>query len=255
MLLEINGLIKYFGGLAAIAELDMYVREGEILGLIGPNGAGKTTVFNLITGFLRPTAGRIGFGGRDITGMKPHVIARLGIGRTFQLNPFFSDFTVLQNVIASFFLHPKSSLWGAYFNSSIYRRNEAQIAEQALAVLELVGLDKVKDDFAKNLPHGYLKMLGIARALATRPKMLLLDEPIGGMNRDEIDLAMKAIDKTRRQGITIMLVEHNMQIMDIVDRVVVINFGQKICEGTVQEIRENAQVVEAYFGVEDDAER
>lgn len=253
MLLEIKGLTRYFGGLTAVGNLDMHVAKGEIVGLIGPNGAGKTTVFNLITGSISPSTGTVLFDSKDITGLKPHLIAKLGIGRTFQLNPLFADFTVLQNVIASFFLHPKSSLWVAYFNTPTYRRNERYIAEQAVAILELLGLDKVKDDLAKNLPHGYQKMLGIARALATKPNLLLLDEPLGGMNGDEIEFAMGVIDKTRKQGITILLVEHNMQIMDIVDRVVVINFGQKICEGTIDEVRENKEVAEAYFGVEDPA--
>lgn len=253
MLLKIKKLSKFFGGLTAVANLDMVVREGEMVGLIGPNGAGKTTLFNLITGFLRPTAGRVLFEEKDITGLKPHTVARLGIGRTFQLNPLFADFTVLQNIIASFFLHPKSSLWAAYFNTSTYRHNEYQIGEQALEILELLGLDRVKDNLARNLPHGYQKMLGIARALATRPKLLLLDEPLGGMNEDEIAFAMGIIEKTRQQGISILLVEHNMQIMDIVDRVVVMNFGQKVCEGTIEEVRENQQVVEAYFGIEEPA--
>ncbi len=250
MLLEIKGLSKLFGGLTAVGKLDMYVEEVEMVGLIGPNGAGKSTVFNLITGFIRPTAGRVIFDDKDITDMEPHRIARLGIGRTFQLNPLFGDFTVLQNVTASFYLHPKSSWRAAFFNTAAYRRNERQIAEEALAILDLLGLDKAKDVPAKNLPHGYQKMLGVARALATRPKLLLLDEPLGGMSPVEIEFALDIIDKTRQQGITILLVEHNMQIMDIIDRVVVINFGQKICEGTIEEVRENQQVVEAYFGTQ-----
>jgi branched-chain amino acid transport system ATP-binding protein len=250
VLLEMKGLTRYFGGLTAVGHLDMHVNEGEIVGLIGPNGAGKTTVFNLITGVIRPSAGRVTFEGKDITAMKPHGVAKLGIGRTFQLNPLFGDFTVLRNVTASFYLHPKSSWRAAFFNSAVYRHNERQIAQEALAILNLLGLEQAKDVLAKNLPHGYQKMLGVARALATRPKLLLLDEPLGGMSSDEIEFAMKIIDKTRRQGITILLVEHNMQIMDIVDRVVVINFGLKICEGTIEEVRENPQVVEAYFGAE-----
>ncbi len=253
MLLEIKRLTKLFGGLTAVSNLDMYVEEGEMVGMIGPNGAGKSTLFNLITGFIRPTTGRVIFDEKDITSTKPHRIARLGIGRTFQLNPLFGEFTVLQNVIASFYLHPKSSWRAAFFNTSTYRRNERRIAAEALAILDLLGLDKTKDVPAKHLPHGYQKMLGVARALATRPKLLLLDEPLGGMNPAEIEFAMEIIDKTRQQGITILLVEHNMQIMDIVDRVVVINFGRKICEGTIDEVRENEQVVEAYFGTDHSA--
>jgi branched-chain amino acid transport system ATP-binding protein len=250
MLLEINGLTKYFSGLAAVSQLDMYVNKGETVGLIGPNGAGKTTVFNLITGVLPPTKGKVMFDGEDITGRKPHVIAELGIGRTFQLNPLFADFTVLQNVVASFHLHPRSSLIDIYFNTATYRRNEAYILDQSLEILRLVGLDKVKNELAKNLPHGYQKMLGIARALAAKPKLLLLDEPIAGMNPDEIDFTMIAIRKTQQQGMTFVVVEHNMRIMDLCDRVVVINFGHKIAEGLPEEVRRNKEVIQAYFGGE-----
>jgi len=248
MLLEISGLTKYFGGLAAVSQLDFHVNKGGISGLIGPNGAGKTTVFNLITGVFPPTTGRVTFDGIDVTGKKPHVIAELGIGRTFQLNPLFADFTVLENVSASFHLRPKSSWLDAYFNTATYRRNEAYILEQSLEILQLVGLDKVKDELAKNLPHGYQKMLGIARALATKPKLLLLDEPIAGMNPDEIAFTLKNIRKTQQQGVTFLIVEHNMQILDLCDRVVVINFGQKITEGLPQEVRKNKEVIKAYFG-------
>ena len=248
MLLEISGLTKYFGGLAAVSQLDVYVNEGEIVGLIGPNGAGKTTVFNLITGVFPPTKGKVTFDGTDITGKKPHVIAELGIGRTFQLNPLFADFTVLENVSASFHLRPRSSWLGTYFNTATYRRNEAYILEQSLEILKLVGLDKFKDELAKNLPHGYQKMLGMARALATRPKLLLLDEPIAGMNPDEIDFTLTNIRKTQQQGVTFLIVEHNMRIMDLCDRVVVINFGKKITEGLPKEVRKNEEVIQAYFG-------
>jgi branched-chain amino acid transport system ATP-binding protein len=253
MLLEINGLTKYFGGLAAVAQFDMAVNEGEIVGLIGPNGAGKTTIFNLVTGVLPPTKGKVFFDKKDITGRKPHVIAELGIGRTFQLNPLFPEFTVLQNVVASFHLRPHSSPFDAFFNTATYRRNEAYILEHSLEILQFVGLHRVKDELAKNLPHGHQKMLGIARALAVKPKMLLLDEPLGGMNADEIDFTMTAIRKTRQQGVTIVLVEHNMQIMDLCTRVVVINFGKKIAEGSPHEVRANKEVVRAYFGEENRA--
>jgi branched-chain amino acid transport system ATP-binding protein len=250
MLLEIKGLTKYFGGLAAVYEVDTYVNEGEIVGLIGPNGAGKTTFFNLVTGVIHLTRGKVVFNGEDITGKRPHVVAELGIGRTFQLNPLFHDFTVLENVRASFHLRPRSSLLDAYFNTPTYRRNEAYITEQSLEILQLVGLDKVKDEMAKNLPHGYQKMLGMARALATKPRLLLLDEPLGGMNPDEIEFTMAAIKKTQQQGMTFVVVEHNMQILDLCDRVVVINFGHKIAEGLPEEVRQNEEVIQAYFGRE-----
>ncbi len=250
MFFEIKQLTKAFGGLIAVSHLDIFVNEGEVVGLIGPNGAGKSTLFNLITGVFPPTSGQVLFQGKEITGMQPHQVAALGVGRTFQLNPLFGDFTVLKNITASFHLHPKSSLLGIYFNTRSHRRNKAYISEESLKVLRLVGLEGVKDELAKNLPHGYQKLLGVARALATRPKLLLLDEPLGGMNPQEIDFTLKALRKTQEQGVTILIVEHNMQILDLCNRVVVISFGQKIAEGTPKEVRENKQVIKAYFGGE-----
>ena len=245
MLLESKGLTKYFGGLAAVSLFDIHVKQGETVGLIGPNGAGKTTVFNLITGLFPPTRGTVLFDGKDITGKKPHLVAKLGIGRVFQLAPLFADFTVLENVEASFHLRPKSSLWDAFLNTDTYRRN---ILQRSMEILRLVGLHEVKNNLAKNLPHGYQKMLGMARALAIGPKLLLLDEPIGGMSQDEIKLTRTAIAKMRKQGVSILLVEHNMQIMDLCDRVVVMNFGQIIAQGSLSEVRENKEVIQAYFG-------
>jgi branched-chain amino acid transport system ATP-binding protein len=250
MFLEIRGLTKKFGGLTAVNTFDMHIEKGEIVGLIGPNGAGKTTVFNLITGIYPPTSGEVIYDGMNITSKKPHQVAKLGIGRTFQLNPLFGDFSVLENVSTSFHLHPKSSLIDIYFNTPTYRRNEAYIREESMEILKLVGLDKVKNELARNLPHGYQKMLGIARALATMPKLLMLDEPLGGMNPSEIDFTLKNIKKTQEKGMTLLIVEHNMQILDLCDRVVVINFGQKICEGLPQEVREDKEVIKAYFGGE-----
>ena len=248
IILEIIGLTKNFGGLTAVSNVDIKVNDKEVLGLIGPNGAGKTTVFNLLTGVIRPTKGKVVFKGKDITGKKPHEIAELGVGRTFQLNPLFPNFTVLENVLYSFQLRPRSGLLDTFFNTRTYRNNEAYIMEQSLEILNLVGLYKVKDELAKNQPHGYQKMLGIARALAIKPELLLLDEPIAGMNPDEIDNTIVAIKRTSQLGVTIILVEHNMKILEICDRVVVINFGQKIVEGSPQEIKENPEVIKAYLG-------
>jgi branched-chain amino acid transport system ATP-binding protein len=248
MILEVRGLTKNFGGLAAVSNLDFYANEGEILGLIGPNGAGKSTVFNLITGVIRPTMGKVTFRGQDITGKKPHEIAKLGIGRTFQLNPLFPNFSVLENVTSSFQIWPRSSMLDAFFNTRTYRNNETNILEQSLEILELVGLNEVKDQLAKNQPHGYQKMLGIARALAVKPELLLLDEPIAGMNSDEIDHTLEVIQRAQQRGVTILLVEHNMKIMKLCNRVVVVNFGQKIAEGLPEEIRENREVIRAYLG-------
>ena len=250
MLLEINGLTKRFMGLTAVNDFSMHVDTGEIVGLIGPNGAGKSTIFNLITGIHLATSGKISYNGTDITHKKPHQVAALGIGRTFQLNPLFNEFTVLENVSASFHLRPKSSFLGTFFNSAQYRRNEAFIREQSLEILHLVGLEHVRNELAKNLPHGYQKMLGVARALATQPSLIMLDEPLGGMNPSEIEFSLNSIRKMHDQGITTLIVEHNMQILDLCDRVVVISFGKKICEGPPKEVRENEDVISVYFGGE-----
>jgi branched-chain amino acid transport system ATP-binding protein len=250
VLLETMGLTKHFGGLAAVSQLDIHVNKGEVVGLIGPNGAGKTTVFNLITGFLRPTSGNVLFDGHDITGKKPHLVAETGIGRTFQLAYLFPDFTVLENVVASFYLYPKSGFWEALFNTPAYRKKEEYILNQAREILRLVGLDKVKDELAKNLPHGHQKVLGVARALAIKPKLLLLDEPIAGMTREEIVFSLGVFEKIRSQGTTILLVEHNMEFMSLCDRVIVLNFGHKIAEGSSEEVRKNEDVIQAYFGSE-----
>jgi branched-chain amino acid transport system ATP-binding protein len=248
MLLELHKVTKHFRGLVAVDDFNMGIDRGELVGLIGPNGAGKSTIFNLITGVLRLTSGKITFNGIDITGKRPHEVAELGIGRTFQLNPLFSDFTVLENVVASFHLRPKSSLLGTLFNTGTYRQNEANIREQSLEILNLLGLDKVKNELGKHLPHGHRLILGIARALAVKPKLLLLDEPTRGMSLEEIDLALGAIERVCQEGVTIVLVEHNMEVIDFCDRVIVMNFGKKIAEGPVDQVRKNEEVIKAYLG-------
>jgi branched-chain amino acid transport system ATP-binding protein len=250
MLLEVRGLDKQFGGLKAVNNFDIDVAEGEIVGLIGPNGAGKSTVFNLITGVLSPTDGTVAFRGDDITRKSPEHVAKLGIGRTFQLNPLFSDFTVLENVTSSFELHPHSSLADIFFNTRKYRRNEEFIQEKAHEILKLLGIAHEADELARNLAHGHQKMLGVARALATKPTLLLLDEPLAGMNPEEIRHTLDAIRGMRDNGITVLIVEHNMQILSLCDRVVVISFGQKVCEGLPAEVRSNQEVISAYFGAD-----
>ena len=248
MLLETKDLCKRFGGLKVITDLNIYINEGEILGLIGPNGAGKSTFFNLVTGVHMPNSGTIVFDGKDIARKRPHQVAAMGIGRTFQLNPFFGDFTVFENIAAAHYLYPHSSVLSVYFNTKKYRENEREVAKSSDEIIEFLRLTPMRDELAKNLPHGYQKMLGVARALASRPKLLMFDEPLGGMNPEEIHFTIGAIKSMRERGLTVLVVEHNMQILSICDRVVVISFGEKICEGTPEEVRKNEDVIRTYLG-------
>jgi len=248
-MLETKGLTKYFGGLCAINNLDLKVNAGEIVGLIGPNGAGKTTLFNLVTGYLHPTSGKIMFDGKDIIGQKPHAVARLGMVRTFQLVRILPDFSVFRNMFAASHLHPQISFWEAILNTPRYRQKEKQINSKIMKILHFVGLSDMRDTVAGNLPHGHQKMLGIALALAANPKLLLLDEPLGGMNPVEVDTALELITEIRKQGTAILLIEHNMRaVMSICDRVLVLNFGTEIARGLPEEVKQNKEVIEAYLG-------
>ena len=248
MLLETISLTKRFGGLTVMNDINLTLSEGEILGLIGPNGAGKSTFFNLVTGVLAPTSGKIIYNGRDITYTKPHRAAAMGIGRSFQLNPLFGDFTVFENVTAAHYLHPKSSVLDVYFNTKRYRNNEKHIEKSTDHILDMLGLSGVRNELAKNLPHGYQKILGVARAVATQPKLLMLDEPLGGMNPEEISFSINIIRRLRDSGMTVLIVEHNMQILDLCDRVFVISFGEKIFEGSPEEVRNDENVIKTYLG-------
>ena len=247
-LLETQGLTKRFGGLTVMNDINLSLNEGEILGLIGPNGAGKSTFFNLVTGVFFPSSGKILYDGQDITRKRPHEVARLGIGRTFQLNPLFGDFTVFENVVMAHYLHPHSSVLDMYFNTKKNRENEKEVERSTEEILEMLGLQGVRNELAKNLPHGYQKILGVARAVATKPKLLMLDEPLGGMNPEEISFSIDVIRRLRDSGMTVLIVEHNMQILDLCDRVFVISFGEKIFEGTPEEVRHDETVIKTYFG-------
>jgi branched-chain amino acid transport system ATP-binding protein len=248
-MLEIKQLTKYFGGLAAVNGLNMNVNQGEIVGLIGPNGAGKTTAFNLITGFLRPTKGAILFNQMDITGRGAHVVAEKGIVRTFQETNFLADFTVLQNVVVSCYLNARVGFWKTIFNSPDYRKKEEYALNHAMEILQFLRLDIIKNETAKNLSHGHQRLLGIAIALSANPQLLLLDEPLSGMNAAEVRESLLFIRQIRAVGTTVLLVEHNMRaVMELCDRIVVLNFGQKIAEGLPDEIRKNKDVIEAYLG-------
>jgi branched-chain amino acid transport system ATP-binding protein len=251
IILEVKKLNKHFGGLAAISELDLNVVDTEILGLIGPNGAGKTTLFNVISGFFPPTSGKVMFDGREITGLKAHEIAHLGISRTFQATTLFMRISVLENVFTGFHLSYQTSIWRRLLRSPSALEEEGLLRQNATEILEFMGLASQKEELAANLPHGHQRILGICMALATHPKLLLLDEPVTGMNATETQNMIDLIKQIRERGITVVLVEHDMKaVMNLCDRIVVLNYGQKIAEGLPEEIRENKEVIEAYLGRE-----
>lgn len=248
-LLNIEGLTKHFGGLAAVDNVCFQVRQENILSVIGPNGAGKTTVFNLITGFLKPTAGKVFFEGNDITGRKTHDIAKLGIIRTFQITKLFPALPVIENVKTASQLSINYGLLSTLINSKLKRDEESRITDASEKILQFVGLHDEKQVAASNLPHGHQRLLEIGIALASKPKLLLLDEPATGMNLEEIKVLMELILRIRDLGITILLVEHNMKlVMNISDEVVVLNYGKKIAEGSPKCIRVDRNVVESYLG-------
>ena len=248
-MLKIVGLEKRFGGLNAVSSLDISINQGDIMGLIGPNGAGKTTVFNLITGYLRPTMGRVAFEGNDITAKSPHYIASKGIARTFQATNIFPDFTILENIVLAYHLNAKTGFLKTVLHSPESRRNDRKILEKSMAILKLVGLEKLAAVTSNKLAHGHKRVLGMAIALATEPKLLLLDEPLGGMNAEEVTETMALIDKLWKKGITILLIEHNMRAaMSLCRKIVVLNFGRKIAEGTPEEIKGDKTVIQAYLG-------
>ena len=248
-MLEIKGLTKDFGGLRAVSEVDLSIKPGEIVGLIGPNGAGKTTFFNLVTGYIRPTRGQIMFEGHDITGKKPHSIARLGIVRTFQQSNIFSDMTVLENLILACHLKPGVGAWETIFRTPGSRRKNEVILKRCHSILKMVELESLAETPAKALAHGHKRMLGIAIGLATEPKLLLLDEPLSGMNGEEVTETMALIGRLWNSGLTILLIEHNMRAaMGLCRRIAVLNFGRKIAEGTPDDVKANPDVVQAYLG-------
>jgi ABC-type branched-subunit amino acid transport system ATPase component len=249
-ILTVQGLTRHFGGLAAVMDLSFGVQSGEILSLIGPNGAGKTTVFNLITGTLLPTQGEVVFQDHKITGLRPHETTSFGIARTFQTTSLFYDETVLDNLIVSYHCRTRMGLWDALFQTGRSREDERRSSQKAEEILEFIGLSERASEFARNIPQESQKRLALGLALVTEPKLLLLDEPTGGLTEEENISMMALIQKVRASGVTVLLIEHKMKIvMNISDRIIVLNYGQKIAEGSPQEVGGNSAVIEAYLGV------
>ena len=246
-MLEVRNLSRNFGGLVAVSDLSFSVGEGEIRGLIGPNGAGKTTTFNVISGFYAPSAGQVLFRGEDISGMRTSAIAARGLVRTFQATTLFQELTVMENVLVGCHLHARTDPLRALIGAD--RQREAAARDKALEILDFFGLGERVEDPAMSLPHGLQRTLGVAVAFAADPKLLLLDEPFTGMNPEETRQMMEIGRKVRDRGVTLLLVEHDMQaVMGLCDRITVLNFGKLLTEGTPEEVRRHPDVIDAYLG-------
>lgn len=254
-ILETKNLSIHFGGLKAVNNLNLTAKKGDITALIGPNGAGKTTVFNLIAGFYTPTEGRVIFDGQDITALKSFQRTRIGMARTFQNINLFKNMTVMDNALVGFHTRMKADPISCMLRLPGARKEEKQAREEMMEILDLLGLASVADQPAGSLSYGKQKNLEIARAVATRPKLLLLDEPASGLNTQELEELSRRVLKIRDQGISIILIEHKMDVvMAISEKIMVLNFGEEIAFGTPEEIRSNPAVIEAYLGKEDEDE-
>jgi branched-chain amino acid transport system ATP-binding protein len=248
-ILRVSGLTKRFGGLTAVDNVTFDVPAGEVFALIGPNGAGKTTMFNCVTGVYKPTLGKVTFLDRDLTGAPPHRAAKAGIARTFQNIRLFEYMSAIDNVRLGHHCRMHSKLWDSLFKSPYERREERRITEHSMELLTLVGLDHHAENYARNLAYGQQRRLEIARALATDPKLLLLDEPAAGFTPQEKVELMELVGIILRRGVTVFLIEHDMKVvMQASQRIVVLDHGEKIAEGTPNEVRGNQRVIEAYLG-------
>jgi len=253
MFLEIDQLTMQFGGLVAVNNVSISIEKGEIHGLIGPNGSGKTTIFNVLSGYYKPTGGKVSFERRVISGLPAHQITAAGFARTFQNMRLFKTMTVLENLLVAMGHHAKVNLFQEIFNPVAVRREEEQFVEKAMELLDLMEVADFANELATSLPYGHQRRVEMARALATNPKVILLDEPAAGLNEVETEDLRKTLMKIRDLGVTIFLVEHDMKlVMGICEIISVLDYGKKIAEGTGPAIRKNPVVIEAYLGKEDD---